>query len=80
MSTIATSPTRTAERLSRWSLAGNTCARPDSGPQRHSTPHASPKRIVNGAQSKPIAQTRSHHLILMPSRIPPNHIAPINSP
>jgi len=47
----------------------------------HSAPRASPKRIVNAVQSKPISQTSGHNnLIPEPRRLPHTHSRAIKSP
>ena len=81
MSTIATSRTRSAERVPHWSSTDHAGARPYRGPALHATPRAAPKRIVSGAQSKPIGQTSSHNrFIPTPRHLSPTHIVAIKSP
>jgi hypothetical protein len=81
MSETATCHTRTTKGFPRWSMTRHAAARPNMGPTSHSTPPASPKRVVNPAQSKPISQTcRRNNLIPEPSRLPHTHIRPIKSP
>ena len=64
MSETATFRTRTTKGFPRWSMTRYAAARPNMGPASHSTPRASPKRVVNAAQSKPISQTGAlNHLI-----------------
>src|ERR1700682_3316910 len=81
MSETATFRTRTTKGFPRWSMTGYAAARPNIGPASHSTPRASPKRVVNAAQSKPISQTsRRNNVIPEPSRLPHTHIRAIKSP
>jgi hypothetical protein len=81
MSETATCRTRTTKGFPRWSMTRYAAARPYLGPASHSTPRASPKRVVNAAQSKPISQTsRRNNVIPEPSRLLHTHIRPIKSP
>ena len=81
MSETATFRTRTTKGFPRWSMTRYAAARPNIGPASHSTPRASPKRVVNAAQSKPISQTsRRNNVIPEPSRLPHTHIPAIKSP
>ncbi len=81
MSETATFHTRTTKGFPRWSMTGYAAARPNIGPASHSTPPASPKRVVNAAQSKPISQTsRRNNVIPEPSRLPNTHIRAFKSP
>jgi hypothetical protein len=61
MSETATFRTRTTKGFPRWSITGCADARPNTSPALHSAPRASPKRIVNATQSKPISQTCGHN-------------------
>src|ERR1700731_37933 len=73
--------TRTTKGFPRWSMTRYAAARPNMGPASHSTPRASPKRVVNAAQSKPISQTSRHNNVVPePSRLPHTHIRAIKSP
>src|SRR6266436_8607055 len=81
MSETATFHTRTTKGFPRWSMTGYAAARPNIGPASHSTPPASPKRVVNAAQSKPISQTsRRNNVIPELSRLPNTHIRAFKSP
>jgi hypothetical protein len=83
MSETATSRTRTTKGFSRWPMTGYAAARPNMGPASHSTPRASPKRVVNAAQLKlkPISQTSGrNNVIPEPRRLPHTHIRAIKSP
>ena len=77
----ATATFRTAKGFPRWSATRYAAARPNIGPASHSTPRASPKRVVNAAQSKPISQTsQRNNVIPEPSRLPHTRIRAIKSP
>ena len=70
MSETATFRTRTTKGFPRWSMTRYAAARPNMAPASHSTPRASPKRVVNAAQSKPISQTsQRNNVIPEPSRL-----------
>jgi hypothetical protein len=62
MSAVATSRTRIAKRVSRWSKSGHGYARPDSYPAALSTRQSSPKAIVIAAQASP-RPTSARHLL-----------------
>jgi hypothetical protein len=81
MSETATFRTRTTKGFPPWSMARYAAARPNTSPALHSAPRASPKRIVNATQSKPIGQTSAHcNVISKPRRLPNTHIRAIKSP
>jgi hypothetical protein len=81
MSETATCRTRTTKGFPRWSITRYAAARPNMASALHSTPRASPKRVVNAAQSKPISQTsRRNNVIPKPSRLLHTHIRPVKSP
>jgi hypothetical protein len=81
MSETATFRTPTTKGFPRWSITGCAAARPNTCPALYSAPRASPKRVVNAAQSKPISQTsRRNNVIPEPSRLPHTHIRAIKSP
>jgi hypothetical protein len=62
MRAAATSRTRSAKRVSRWSQPGHGDARPDSHPASLSTAQSAPKAIVVGAQASPRPTSARHHL------------------
>ena len=81
MSETATFRTRTTKGFPRWSMTRYAAARPNIGPASHSTPRASPKRVVNAAQSKPIGQTGGHDNVFPePCRLPHTPTTAIKSP
>jgi hypothetical protein len=81
MSETATLRTRTTKGLPRWSITGCAAARPNTCPALHSAPRASPKRIVNATQSKPISQTRGHNNVITElRRLTHTHSCAIKSP
>jgi hypothetical protein len=81
MSETATFRTRTTKGFPRWSMTRYATARPNTCPALHSAPRASPKRIVNGTQSKPISQTSGYNNVIPePRRLPHTHIRAIKSP
>jgi hypothetical protein len=81
MTETATFRTRTTKGFPRWSMTGYAAARPNMGPASHSTPRASPKRVVNAAQLKLISQTCGHNNVVPePRRLPHTHIRAIKSP
>ena len=81
MSETATFRTPTTKRFPRWSITGCAAARPNTCPALPSASPASPKRIVNATQSKPIGQTSAHrNVIPKPRRLPHTHIRTIKSP
>jgi hypothetical protein len=71
MRAAATSRTRIAKRVSRWSQAGHGDARPDSYPASLATAQSSPKAIVVGAHASPRLR---HHptTVLSPLASPVN--------
>jgi len=62
MSATATSRSRIAKRVSRWSQSSHGDARPDSYPASLSTAQSCPKTIVIAAQASP-KPTSAHHLL-----------------
>ena len=81
MNETATFRTPTTKRFLRWSITGYAAARPNTCPALHSTPRASPKRIVNTTQSKPIGQTSGHNNVISePRRLPHTPSRAIKSP
>ena len=81
MSETATFRTRTTKGFPRWSMTRYAAARPNMGPASHSTPRASPKRIVNATQSQPISRTCGHNNVSTePRRLPHAHSRAIKSP
>ena len=81
MTASATSPTRAAEPVPRWSSTGHARARPHRSPALLSTLHSSQKAIAMGARAKPIGLTsRRYHLIATPLRLTPTPIAAVKSP
>jgi len=81
MSQTATFRTPTTKGFPRWSMTGYAAARPNTCPASHSAPRASPKRIVNATQSKPISRTCGHsNVIAEPRRLPHTHSRAIKSP
>ena len=81
MSETATFRTPTTKRFPCWSVTGYAAARPNTCPALHSASRASPKRIVNATQSKPIGQTSAlSNVIPKPRRLPHAHIRAIKSP
>ena len=80
MSALATSRTRIAKRVPRWSQPGHGDARPDSCPAALSTAPASPKAIVIGAQASPRPTSARHHLTATLSRLAFIAIIAIKSP
>ncbi len=71
----------TTKGFPRWSITRYAAARPNTCPALHSAPQASPKRIRNATQSKPIGQTSGHNnAIPEPRRLPNTHIRAIKSP
>jgi hypothetical protein len=81
MSASATSLTRTAERVPRWSSTGLARARPDRCPALLSTSLSSSRAIVIGAELKPIGRTsrRNHPTGPLPRRAS-TLIAAVKSP
>ncbi len=80
MSETATFRTPTTKGFARWSMTRYAAARPNICPASHSVLLASPKRIVNAAQLKPIGQTSGHNYVPEPRRLPHPHIRAIKSP
>jgi hypothetical protein len=81
MSETATSRTATTKGFPRWSMTRYAAARPNTCPALHSAPRASPKRIVNTPQSKPIGQTSGHNNVVSePRRLPHTRSRAIKSP
>jgi len=81
MSETATFRTPAAKGVPRWSMTRYAAARPNTCPAFHSATQASPKRILNATQSKPIGQTSGHNnAIPEPRRLPHTHSRVIKSP
>ena len=81
MSKTATFRTLATKGFPRWSMTGYAAARPNTCPALHSTPPASPKCIVNPAQSKLINQNSGHNNVISePRRLPHAHSRAIKSP
>jgi hypothetical protein len=80
MSAAATSRTRIAKRVSRWSQPGNGDARLDSCPAPLSTAQSSPKAIVMVAQASSSPTSARHHLTAALSRLVSTINTPIKSP
>jgi hypothetical protein len=80
MNETATVRTPTIKGFPRWSMTGYAAARPDTGPALHSAPQASPKRIVNVTQSKPISRTCEPNNVIELRRLPHTHSPAIKSP
>lgn len=81
MSETATFRIPTTKRFPRWSITGCAAARPNTCPALHSAPRASPKRIVNATQSKPVSRTCGHNNVTTePRRLAHTHSRAIKSP
>src|SRR3981189_3234832 len=80
MSALATSRTRIAKRVPRWSQPGHGDARPDSYPTSLSTAQSSPKALAIGPQASPRLPPARHHLTATLSRLAFIAIIAIKSP
>ncbi len=81
MNPSATSFTRAAERVPRWSSTGHAGARPDRWPALLPALHFSQRAIVMGAQAKLIGPTTERNYpTAAPPRLTPTSIAAVKSP
>ena len=81
MSETATFRTPTTKRFPCWSVTGYAAARPNTCPALHSASRASPKRIVNATQSKPISQSCARNNLITEFRqLPHTHSCAIKYP
>ena len=80
MSAAATSRTRIAKRVSRWSQSGHGDARPDSYPAALSTGQSSPKAFVIAAQASPTPTSARNLLTAALSRLASAVNAAIKTP
>jgi hypothetical protein len=69
MSAVATSPTRIAKRVSRWSQPSHGDARSDSCPAALATAQLTPKDILIAAKESPRPTGARHHLTGTLSRL-----------
>jgi hypothetical protein len=81
MNASATSFTRAAVRVLRWSSTGHARARPNRWPASLPALHSSPSAIVMGARAKLIGLTSTpNHPTATPPRLAPTPIVAVKSP
>jgi hypothetical protein len=80
MSETETFRTRITKGFPRWSTTRCAADRPNTCPALHSAPRASPKRIADGTQSKPIGRTCEQNNVIELRRLPHTHSQAIKSP